>query len=100
MPDSARQAASKMAEPRVVPFRGGSFAPQPRRVAPFLAFFVIVALWQGAIELGWLNAVFLPSPWSIVLSFRDLVVSGALARHLAASLSRIAAGWTLGTLCG
>src|SRR5438270_11346497 len=96
MPDSARRPV----EARVVPFRGGGFAPQPRRIAPFLAFFAIIALWQGAIDLGWLNAVFLPSPWSIVLALRDLVVSGALARHLAASLSRIAGGWALGTICG
>jgi ABC-type nitrate/sulfonate/bicarbonate transport system permease component len=100
MPDSARRASSKMAEARAVPFRGGGFAPQPRRIAPFLAFVAIVALWQGAIDLGWLNAVFLPSPWSIVLALRDLVASGALARHLTASLSRIAAGWALGTVCG
>jgi ABC-type nitrate/sulfonate/bicarbonate transport system permease component len=100
MPDSPRPAAGNVVEARAVPFRGGGFAPQPRRIAPFLAFVAIVALWQGAIELGWLNAVFLPSPGSIVLALRDLVVSGALARHLAASLSRIVAGWALGTLCG
>jgi ABC-type nitrate/sulfonate/bicarbonate transport system permease component len=100
MPDSARQTASGAGASRAVAFRGGGFAPQPRRAAPFLAFLAIVALWQGAIELGWLNAVFLPSPWSIVLALHDLIVSGALARNLAASLSRIAVGWALGTSCG
>jgi NitT/TauT family transport system permease protein len=85
---------------RIVAFRGGGFAPQPRRIAPFLAFFAIIALWQGAIAMGWLNPVFLPSPWSILVAFRQLVVSGELARHLAASLARIAGGWSIGTLCG
>src|SRR5213078_2137303 len=42
----------------------------------------------------------LPSPWSAVLALRDLVVSGELARSLSASLSRIAAGWLLGTAVG
>jgi NitT/TauT family transport system permease protein len=85
---------------RIVAFRGGGFAPQPRRIAPFLAFFAIIALWQGAIAVGWLNPVFLPSPWSILVAFRQLVVSGELAPHLAASLARIAGGWAIGTLCG
>jgi ABC-type nitrate/sulfonate/bicarbonate transport system permease component len=105
MPDTA---ASDGAEPairravpfRAIPFRGGGFAPQPRRAAPLVAFVAIVALWQAAIALGWLNPVFLPSPWSIALALRDLVVSGELARHLAASLSRIAGGWAVGTICG
>ena len=95
MPDGVEPAGR-----RAVAFRGGGFTPRPRRAAPFLAFLAIVALWQGAIAVGWLNPVFLPSPWSIALALRDLVASGALARHLAASLSRIAAGWAIGTVCG
>jgi ABC-type nitrate/sulfonate/bicarbonate transport system permease component len=99
-PDSAEPAIRRAIPFRAIPFRGGGFAPQPRRAAPLVAFVGIVALWQAAIMLGWLNPVFLPSPWSIALALRDLVVSGDLPRHLAASLSRIAAGWTVGTACG
>jgi NitT/TauT family transport system permease protein len=47
-----------------------------------------------------LSPVFLPSPWSILLAFRDLAVSGELWRHLSASLLRIGAGWLLGTAAG
>src|SRR5262249_44237667 len=60
----------------------------------------LILCWQAAIELRWLDPVFLPSPWSILLALRDLVASGELARHLAASLARMGAGWCLGTLAG
>jgi ABC-type nitrate/sulfonate/bicarbonate transport system permease component len=85
---------------RAVRFRGGGFAPQPRRGAAWLTLVLVLALWQGAIALGWLNPVFLPSPWSILLALKQLVVTGELWRHLAASLSRILMGWALGTACG
>ncbi len=99
MPDAARPDIAQGAL-RAIRFRGGGFAPQPRRGASWLAFALVIALWQGAITLGWLNPVFLPSPWSILLAFRDLVRSGELARDLSASLSRILAGWALGTAGG
>jgi NitT/TauT family transport system permease protein len=85
---------------REVRFRGGGFAPQPRRWAGWLTLAVVLALWQGAIELRWLNPVFLPSPWSILLALKQLIATGELGRHLAASLSRIGLGWAIGTVCG
>jgi ABC-type nitrate/sulfonate/bicarbonate transport system permease component len=85
---------------REIPFRGGGFQPERKRWASWLSFAAIIVVWQGAIDLGWLNPVFLPSPAGILLAFRDLVVSGDLWRHLSASLMRIAAGWALGTAAG
>jgi ABC-type nitrate/sulfonate/bicarbonate transport system permease component len=99
MSESALPAAS-VAAPRRVRFRGGGFAPQPKPGAGWLTLVVVLGVWQGAIEWGWLNPVFLPSPWSILLALKQLVVSGELGRHLAASLSRIGLGWALGTACG
>jgi len=85
---------------RAIPFRGGGFALEPRRWASWIAFAVTIVLWQAAVALRILDPVFLPSPLSILLALRHLIATGELWRHLAASLSRIAAGWVLGTAGG
>ena len=33
---------------RAVPFRGGGFNPVPRRLLPWLVFFLLIAAWQAA----------------------------------------------------
>jgi ABC-type nitrate/sulfonate/bicarbonate transport system permease component len=85
---------------RSISFRGGGFAPQPLKRAAWIAFALILLVWQAAISSGLVSAVFLPSPWSILLALRDLAISGELWRHLSISLLRIAAGWVLGTAAG
>jgi NitT/TauT family transport system permease protein len=92
MSDAARRAP--------IPFRGGGFAPEGRRLLPWAAFALVLVLWQVGVASGFVSAVFLPSPASILSAFRDLVVSGELWRHLSASLLRILAGWLLGTAAG
>jgi NitT/TauT family transport system permease protein len=85
---------------RGISFRGGGFAPQPVKRAASIVFALILVVWQVAISSGLVSAVFLPSPWSILLALRDLAVSGELWRDLSISLLRIAAGWVLGTAAG
>ena len=91
-----------MAEPlaRAVPFRGGGFAPERRRLAAWLAFAVAVLVWQAALSLGLVSPVFLPSPGSILVALGDLALSGELWRHLSVSLWRILSGWAIGTAAG
>jgi ABC-type nitrate/sulfonate/bicarbonate transport system permease component len=85
---------------RGIVFRGGGFAPRPRKRAAWIAFALLLGGWQAAIPTGLVSAVFLPSPWSILIALRDLAVSGELWRHLSISLLRIVAGWALGTAAG
>ncbi|HEY0525168.1 MAG TPA: ABC transporter permease subunit, partial [Stellaceae bacterium] len=85
---------------REIAFRGGGFAPQRKRWASWAAFVAVVALWQAAISFRVVSPVFLPSPWSILVAWYGLAVSGDLWANLSASLGRIAAGWTIGTACG
>jgi NitT/TauT family transport system permease protein len=91
-----------MAEPltRAVPFRGGGFAPERRRLAAWVAFAVALAIWQVSLSLALVSPVFLPSPWSILLALANLALSGELWRHLSVSLLRIASGWAIGTAAG
>lgn len=85
---------------REVPFRGGGFHYVPSKRAAWIAFAVAIGIWQGASSAGILSPLFLPSPAAIVSALYDLLASGKLFVHLAASLKRIALGWTLGTLGG
>jgi NitT/TauT family transport system permease protein len=99
MPDSLDRAARADAG-SAVPFRGGGFAPQPRRWVPVLVFVVLIGVWQLASSRGWLPALFMPSPWQIVAAFGDMIDNGTLGKHVGASLSRIALGWLFGTVAG
>ncbi|MEO8557629.1 MAG: ABC transporter permease [Rhodospirillales bacterium] len=83
-----------------VAFRGGGFHYIPRRAIAWIAFAVVIALWQLMSSLGWISQLSLPSPCAIAVALYDLTVSGKLFVHIGASLSRIAIGWLLGTLVG
>lgn len=85
---------------REVAFRGAGFSPTASRYAGLLALALVIGLWQLAGQLALINPVFLPSPLSILRAMVRLASSGVLWQHLAYSLSRIAAGWLLGTAAG
>ncbi|MCC7426860.1 MAG: ABC transporter permease [Alphaproteobacteria bacterium] len=93
-----------MAEPprgeRAVPFRGHGFVLARRRFAAPLFFFGMIALWQVACDRGWISPLFLPSPYAVLLAFRELIEAGTLARHLGESLFRMGLGWLFGTIAG
>jgi len=99
-PEAAPEAAPGAAKTKPVPFRGGGFAPKPRRATAWITLTVVLALWQGASSAGLISATTLPSPAAIARALWGLAASGDLVRHLGASLTRLALGWTLGTLAG
>ena len=85
---------------RPVPFRGGGFAPRRRRFAALAAFALLVGAWELAGRSGLISPIFLPRPGAILAALGDLIRTGALREHLAASLVRIAGGWLLGSVAG
>ncbi len=92
-----------MAEPRGgqgIRFRGGGFNPVPRPWVSWAAFAAVLVVWQLASEAGLADPLFLPSPVRIADALQDLLVSGDLVRHLAASLYRIGLGWLVGAIAG
>ncbi len=60
----------------------------------------LIGLWQAGSSAGLIPALFLPSPAGIARALVALGISGELWRHLAASLYRLAVGWTIGTVAG
>jgi len=85
---------------RSVPFRGGGFVPGVKRWAPWLAFAVIIALWELASLTRLLPALFMPAPHEVISALRDLLASGRFMAHISASLQRVLIGWLLGTSAG
>ena len=83
-----------------VAFRGGGFQPGSHLVLSVAGLAAFLALWQAAFAMRWVNPVLLPGPVEVARAFADLVASGELAQHLAASLYRIALGFALGAAGG
>src|SRR5215217_1155211 len=83
-----------------IPFRGGGFAPGTNLLLSIAGLVAFLGLWQLAFAMRWVNPVLLPGPIEVARAFAKLAMSGELAAHLAASLSRIAIGWALGVAGG
>ncbi|CAO3437545.1 ABC transporter permease [Azospirillum endophyticum] len=85
---------------RQVAFRGRGFVASHHRGASWIAFALLIGLWEASIRFGWISELFLPAPSSVAGALRQLAADGTLGHHLSASLMRLLVGWTLGTLCG
>lgn len=56
----------------------------------------LVVVWELATRVGWVPALFLPSPLGVLAEMADMLRSGELLVHLGASLQRLLAGFVLG----
>ncbi|WP_240418210.1 ABC transporter permease [Paenibacillus periandrae] len=61
---------------------------------------IVIVLWQLLGAFGVISANFLPTPFAIAASFKDLLVNGDLIRHLQISLGRAAVGLLIGGSIG
>lgn len=57
---------------------------------------LLLALWEVAVQVGWLNRIFYPPPSEVFTTFWRLFASGELLHHIGISLLRIAGGFLLG----
>ncbi|MDU8929433.1 ABC transporter permease [Alisedimentitalea sp. MJ-SS2] len=85
---------------RPVPFRGGGFAPRPRRGIGLIVFIALIALAEIGTRTGWITALTLPRPSDVLATFGELWNSGLLFKHLQPSLTRLIVGATLGASVG
>ena len=60
----------------------------------------IIGVWQLLYHLGYLNPLLLPPPSRIALTFRDLLVSGDLPRHIGISMLRVLEGFGIALFLG
>jgi len=66
-----------------------------RWAAPLVAL-ALLALWELAARRSWIPTLFYPAPTVILGAVAQLVASGELAQHLAATLGRMAAAFVWG----
>ncbi|HWP96083.1 MAG TPA: ABC transporter permease [Syntrophomonadaceae bacterium] len=59
---------------------------------------ILVVVWQGLFQVGWIKAMTLPPPTMIMNTFWSLLISGELLRHIAISLLRVMEGFILASL--
>ncbi|MGI9422031.1 MAG: ABC transporter permease [Hyphomicrobiaceae bacterium] len=85
---------------RSVEFRGGGFAPQPRRWLGLAVFVVLIALAEWGTRAGWISALTLPRPSQVLMTFGELYQSGLLWKHLVPSLTRLVVGAAIGASVG
>ncbi|UCE31892.1 MAG: ABC transporter permease [Burkholderiales bacterium] len=85
---------------RPVPFRGGGFAPRPKRLIGLAVFALLIVFWELGSRSGWISALMMPAPSEALRALLDLARSGQLWLHLGASLQRLVLGWIAGTLLG
>ncbi len=85
---------------RIVAFRAGSFSPHIVVWLGAASFVVVVGLLEVLSRAGVIGSLFFPAPSAIGQALYELHASGLLWRHLAASLSRLAVGWSLGVSTG
>jgi sulfonate transport system permease protein len=60
----------------------------------------IIGVWQLLFHLGYLNPLLLPPPSRIALTFRDLLESGDLLRHIGISMARVLEGFGIALFLG
>jgi len=83
-----------------VPFRGGGFAPTPRRGVGLAVFVVLVGLLELGTRTGVISNLTLPVPSDVFATFVELWRSGLFLEHLAPSLVRLCVGAALGISLG
>ena len=100
-PSDQSAPSSASAEPaRTVDFRGGGFAPAPRRWVGLMVFAALIGVAEWGTRAGWISALTLPSPSDVLATLHELYASGLLFKHLGLSLSRLAVGSLLGVSIG
>ena len=91
---------TRQAALRPVPFRGGGFRYRPHAHVSLLVFVAVIVLWELGCRFGFISTIALASPSQALGAIMDLIETGMLWKHVGLSLSRLIAGWTLGTVLG
>jgi 1,4-dihydroxy-2-naphthoate octaprenyltransferase len=73
-----------------------SSAVARNRWLSLLSPLLLVALWELAVQVNWLNRVFIPPPSEVFVALGELIQSGQLFRDLGVSLMRVGLGFLYG----
>ena len=76
------------------------FSCMRRNLRVALPLAALVLLWELAARSGWVSAYLLPGPLAVLATGAQLLQSGVLAAHAAASLARIGVGFLISCVAG
>src|SRR3989442_10668345 len=76
--------------------RTGFLRRPDHRLLRLLALVGLVALWELLARIGWVPALFLPSPLGVLREGWEMLVTGEILVHLSASLRRLVLGFAIG----
>jgi ABC-type nitrate/sulfonate/bicarbonate transport system permease component len=79
-----------------VEYRTGFLVRREHRALRVLALVGLLVLWEVVARIGWVPVLFLPSPLGVIVEGWDMLLSGELVGHLAASLKRLLLGFGVG----
>ncbi len=85
---------------RLVPFRGGGFAPRRVPYVGAAVFIVLIALLEAGTRTGVISNLTMPPPSAVFTALVELAQSGLLWKHLQVSLTRLAVGAAMGAGAG
>ena len=80
--------------------QAGCHSWQEKLVLPYLAAALMLILWQGAAMSGMVRPVLLPAPVDVLQALYEMMRSGELFRHLAASFGRVVSGFAIAAFLG
>lgn len=93
--------APRASAPRVpVEDRTAFLERREHRALRVLGLAGLIALWEGLARVGWVPALFLPSPIAVLRELAEMAATGELFVHLGASLRRLALGLGIGAAAG
>src|SRR5262249_61511688 len=75
-------------------------APYPRPALGLLLPLTLALSWEIIVHLGYSSGRLVPPPTKVFATIAELARSGELARHVTATLTRVAAGFGLGVITG
>lgn len=80
--------------------RNGRTKPSGMRLWKYLVPLSLLAVWQLAAMLGWVDEYILPAPTVVLATFIDLLLSGQLLRDVGISALRVVEGFLLAAAVG
>src|SRR6202161_4264001 len=97
---TVEQPALERADPIASPASPGRLRRWARPARGLLLPLSLALVWELVVWLGYSNGRLVPPPTKIFATIVDLARSGALVRHIVATLSRVFAGFGLGVIAG
>ena len=85
---------------REIAFRGGGFAPVPKRGVGLVVFVLLILGVELGTRSGVISNLTLPRPSDVLGTFVELWRSGLFVEHLAPSLARLGVGAAIGVSLG